>query len=183
MDSELTRLYDTLVAKTDPGEIDHVLVRGRVVPTGWFLEQAKRIQFGSGFNAGVICTTLVVLLKCGAWLEWHDWSCGVDGWVRHEQPKFDAFWRPEELDVAMLLREGHMAAPSEAYLDGVQVGGYRLNDGDGYGIWREEAGKVVVERHDWDGHHIKPEHERLILWDGHTPPEPPSGCTPSGSTP
>lgn len=75
----MRNLYNEVMEYCNPEDIDFVAIipqydfKGEPVhiDPGWFLGQAKRIDYDGGFGGEVINTGLCIVLKDGSWLERH----------------------------------------------------------------------------------------------------------------
>lgn len=161
----LTNLYKELRQEINIEEIDYILVtenkwknneRDVYVPISWFLEQAKRINYYSGYGTAVIDLTLKIVLKDGRWLERREYD-GSEWWVLRSKPNMP-HEIPKKLDIGILLDGKHKCQQAE--IDGQSIN--RKHEQDKYCMWFEKDGQIITESFDYDEGNYRPEHEELM---------------------
>lgn len=123
----------------------------------WFLEQAKRIDYNSGYGDNVINETIKINLKNGKWLERSTGEGTPENFVLMSKRIF----KEEKIDdIAIILNKKHRCPHKETLIDKQNI---KLRSPSGsYAIWFEKEGKIITEEHNYVNHHYKEEHWKLL---------------------
>lgn len=111
----------------------------RVIPTAWFLAQAKRVDYDSSYGGEVINRGLKIVFNDGSWIERHEYD-GSEWFELKRIPTPNTLESPPHL--SDLFDDGSSCPFNHTTIDGISI-----NSPWGFGPfceWHEEDGAIVL---------------------------------------
>ena len=153
----MENLYKEILEQIKIKDIDYITIGNKEIDKKWFLKQAKRINYDSGFGGEVINLNLIIVLKDGSWLDRREYD-GSEWFELNKCSKKKT--KVSKPDLGLLFNNNHSCPHNETIIDKTSIS-ERPFASEKYSIWLEKNGKIIIEQHEWDNGNYKKEHKKL----------------------
>jgi len=153
----MNNLYREILEQIKIKDIDYILIDNKEIDKSWFLKQAKRIDYDSGFGGEVINQDLVIVLKDGSYLDRREYD-GSEWFELNKTPKIKS--KISKPDLGLLFDDNHSTPINTTTIDKVCISKHAFLL-EKYSIWLEKKGEIIIEEHEWDNGNYKKEHRKI----------------------